>query len=114
MKKPTPGADKARGRRGARRRRERTVRTPAARAASRLRKRFELEKRDPEQQKKIDELLVRVYQQAAREIRGLEAQRVIELRERDRGLAATYAEARAELMDTLRRWRGSIEGGDCG
>ena len=50
---------------------------------------------------------MRVYQQAARDLKEMEEHQVIELRRRDHELAKTYEKARNELMRTLERWEES-------
>ena len=51
----------------------------------------------------IDAFLARVYQQAAHELKAMEATQVKQQRRADREKAARFAEAREQIMRALRR-----------
>ncbi len=77
------------------------TRTPRKKAPAR--RRFKLKPLDPLKRAAVEKLLVRVYKQAAVELREMERVMAVQLRAQGAEVAARYSAARQEIREALRR-----------
>ena len=85
-------------------RRQGVIRSPTPRLIPHRRQRPQLRRLSHTQRQAVDSLLLKVYQQAAKDLAELEARERDEAQAEDRKLADRFGTAREELMRTLADW----------